>query len=160
MLKSLNHVHYRISPCRHYLSNFFELVQLDFCLVLLFRRQQKRVHWTFVSFLFSRDNIKRSTGPFASFLFLGDNIKRSTGPFASFLFSGDNIKRSTGPFYLFPTLIRLIARCKATCARRTWSALCCACASSSSRSARALARFARSMSISRFRSAESAMIVI
>ena len=143
MLKSLNHVHYRISPCRHYLSNFFELVQLDFCLVLLFRRQQKRVHWTFVSFLFSRDNIKRSTGPFASFLFLGDNIKRSTGP-----------------FYLFPTLIRLIARCKATCARRTWSALCCACASSSSRSARALARFARSMSISRFRSAESAMIVI
>lgn len=126
MLKSLNHLHYRISPCRHYLSNFFELVQLDFCLVLVFRRQQKR----------------------------------STGPFASFLFSRDNIKRSTGPFYLFPTLIRLIARCKATCARRTWSALCCACASSSSRSARALARFARSMSISRFRSAESAMIVI
>lgn len=126
MLKRLNHVHYKTSPCRHYLSNFFELVQLDFCLVLVFRRQHKKVHWTFVSFLFSRDNIKRSTGP----------------------------------FYLFPTLIRLIARCKATCARRTWSALCCACASSSSRSARALARFARSMSISRFRSAESAMIVI
>ena len=62
-------------------------------------------------------------------------------------------------YSLFPTLIRLMARCSAIFARRSWSIKCLSCASSISRSARSLARSARLTSISRARSAESATIV-
>ena len=53
-----------------------------------------------------------------------------------------------------------MARWRAILARRSWSIKCFSCASSIARSARNFALSARLMSISRARSAESAMIVI